>query len=431
MKNILFLMLTVCVGVNAADQKPLVINATTGRTEQIQAANTLSVPGAMDVNGYAAIGNAATPSSFIALYVQDSHTGDAVYRGLRVETTHVVPVAGASTGIDVLNYTSGANNSDHSVGVQARPQHGSSGALNDLYGVFSTVGALNGSGLVTNAYSLYSAIPSKSGTASITNAYGLYVEAVTGIGSTANWGIFSGGTNSLNTLYVPTLTSGRVPLVTTGGQVVDNAQLTYSSSGRIVNIGDGTLSSGSYVQIQAASAQERQVVFNTGTGNRWGVGVQTGAESGSNAGANFAFSAYSDASALIDQPIVITRAATGTITLNRTLTATKAIMSGVFALTDAATIATDATNGNEFTVTLGGNRTMGAPTNPVDGQKILYRLTQDGTGSRTMAWNAVFAFSSSLPSPTLTTTAGGIDYIAFVYSSASSKWHCLAYTLGF
>lgn len=59
-------------------------------------------------------------------------------------------------------------------------------------------------------------------------------------------------------------------------------------------------------------------------------------------------------------------------------------------LTDAATIAVDASAGNIFVVTLGGNRTMGAPTNPTRGQTITFEIVQDGTGGRTLAWNAAF-----------------------------------------
>lgn len=59
-------------------------------------------------------------------------------------------------------------------------------------------------------------------------------------------------------------------------------------------------------------------------------------------------------------------------------------------LVDAATIAVNAAQGNIFRVTLTANRTMGAPTNPSLGQKISFEITQDGTGGRTLAWNAAF-----------------------------------------
>ena len=102
----------------------------------------------------------------------------------------------------------------------------------------------------------------------------------------------------------------------------------------------------------------------------------------------------------------------------------------IFALTDAATIAVDAAAGDEFTVTLAGNRTMGAPTNPVNGRMMLFRIKQDATGSRTITWNAAYAFPIALPAPTLSTVANRVDYIGFVYDSTSAKWHCLSYIIG-
>lgn len=102
----------------------------------------------------------------------------------------------------------------------------------------------------------------------------------------------------------------------------------------------------------------------------------------------------------------------------------------VFALTDAATIAVDAAVGDVFTVTLAGNRTMGAPTNPVDGRTALFRIRQDATGSRTLAWNAAFAFATNLPVPVLSTAANKVDYVGFIYNGVTAKWECLSYLLG-
>lgn len=102
-----------------------------------------------------------------------------------------------------------------------------------------------------------------------------------------------------------------------------------------------------------------------------------------------------------------------------------------FALTDASTISVNANNGNRQSVTLGGNRTMGNPSNAVNGAQIVFRIKQDGTGSRTVTWSADFRFSTSLPSPTLSTAAGKVDYIGFEYNAADSKWDCLAQNLGF
>ena len=111
--------------------------------------------------------------------------------------------------------------------------------------------------------------------------------------------------------------------------------------------------------------------------------------------------------------------------------ATKAKFVKVIPLTDAATIAVDASLGNLFTVTLGGNRTLGAPTNPKLGQMIVFRITQDGTGGRTLAYNAIYRFSTDIPSPTLSTGIGKTDYLGFIYNLAANKWDCTGKVFGF
>lgn len=114
--------------------------------------------------------------------------------------------------------------------------------------------------------------------------------------------------------------------------------------------------------------------------------------------------------------------AAGNVHLLDQLWVGKRFLEAEVALTDAATIATDASLGNVFTVTLGGNRTMGAPTNaPTKPQKIVYRIKQDATGSRTITWNAAFRFSGGT-APTLTTTASKTDYVGFIYNVADSVW---------
>lgn len=87
-------------------------------------------------------------------------------------------------------------------------------------------------------------------------------------------------------------------------------------------------------------------------------------------------------------------------------------------LTDAATIAVDLSLGNNFQVTLGGNRTLGAPTNVVAGQSGVIRVVQDGTGSRTLAYNSVYKFAGGT-APTLTTTASAVDLLAYHVESGT------------
>jgi len=81
-------------------------------------------------------------------------------------------------------------------------------------------------------------------------------------------------------------------------------------------------------------------------------------------------------------------------------------------LTDGATIAWDASINQVCSVTITDNRTMAAPTNQVDGAFYHLTVIQDGTGSRTLTWNAVFKFPSDT-APTLTTTASEQDELTF------------------
>ncbi|HET9144162.1 hypothetical protein [Actinophytocola sp.] len=118
---------------------------------------------------------------------------------------------------------------------------------------------------------------------------------------------------------------------------------------------------------------------------------------------------------------------TGTVTAPRFVTPP-------VVLADAATIATDAALGNHFRVTLAGNRTLGAPTNPTDGQKALWELVQDATGNRTLALDtgaAGFAFGTDITSITLSTAAGKRDFLGAVYSAALNRWLVLAFAKGF
>ncbi len=88
-------------------------------------------------------------------------------------------------------------------------------------------------------------------------------------------------------------------------------------------------------------------------------------------------------------------------------------------LPDDATIATDMATGINFMVTLGGNRTLGAPTNTQVGRSGCIFIVQDGTGSRTLAYNAVWKFASGV-APTLTTTANAVDMLCYVVRNSTN-----------
>lgn len=82
-------------------------------------------------------------------------------------------------------------------------------------------------------------------------------------------------------------------------------------------------------------------------------------------------------------------------------------------LTDAATIAVDMSTFINATVTLGGNRTLGNPTNEKVGQQGYIRVVQDATGSRTLSFGTDYEFSGGT-APTLTTDANAEDLLFYV-----------------
>lgn len=128
-------------------------------------------------------------------------------------------------------------------------------------------------------------------------------------------------------------------------------------------------------------------------------------------------------------------AASGVASLNSSTKVPVAQIANANVLTDGATINLDASLGNLFRVTLGGNRTMAAPSNATDGQRIILEVIQDGTGSRTLTLttgsSGAFAFGTDLTSITLTTTASARDLIGCVYSGSASRWLVTSIVKGF
>jgi hypothetical protein len=91
-------------------------------------------------------------------------------------------------------------------------------------------------------------------------------------------------------------------------------------------------------------------------------------------------------------------------------------------LTDGATITWNVIDSPVAKVTLGGNRTISAPsgTTPAAGQFIAITVIQDATGSRLLTWNSAYEFTADT-APTLTTTASKADLFVFKYNG--TVWH--------
>jgi hypothetical protein len=135
----------------------------------------------------------------------------------------------------------------------------------------------------------------------------------------------------------------------------------------------------------------------------------------------------------------------GTLAANRTFTVTAATAANVQAgssatvattpsalsgsatpqtLTDAATVNWTMTSGYNAKVTLGGNRTIAAPTGSILGLTYALEVIQDATGSRVPSLNACFDFGS-VGSPTFSTGANKRDIIfMYCYDATTPAFRC-------
>lgn len=112
------------------------------------------------------------------------------------------------------------------------------------------------------------------------------------------------------------------------------------------------------------------------------------------------------------------RSALGAAGLADAQTFTAAQRGTVSALTDGATITPNFAAANNFSLTIGGNRTLANPTNLTAGQSGIITITQDGTGSRTLAYGSYWKFAAGV-APTLTTTASAVDVLAYYVESST------------
>ena len=111
--------------------------------------------------------------------------------------------------------------------------------------------------------------------------------------------------------------------------------------------------------------------------------------------------------------------ATGTVALLSLAQSYTAAQRGtISALTDGATITADFAVANNFSVTLGGSRTLANPSNQTAGQSGCIWITQDGTGSRTLAYGSQWDFTGGT-APTLSTTAAAVDCLVYAVQSST------------
>ena len=180
----------------------------------------------------------------------------------------------------------------------------------------------------------------------------------------------------LKSVYIDLSTSGVT--ATTYGGATQIPVLTVDAYGRITGASNVSVSGMDYAYVNTSTAASNTYAASVGTSTN-----------------NYTSATYA------------TKASptfTGTVTMNANISNQT--------LTDGVTISWDVSLGQVATVTLGGNRTVAAPTNLKIGTYILH-VIQDATGSRTLTWNAVFKWPAGV-APTLTTTANARDVFSFI-----------------
>jgi hypothetical protein len=230
--------------------------------------------------------------------------------------------------------------------------------------------------------------------------------------------------DSSGRLLVGTSTSTNVIGVESGLQVQGTGAGSFITSARWANSADnpGFL----FAKSRGASVGTRGVVSN---GDALGILYFTGDD-----GTNFVQAATIQASVdgtpgANDMPgrLVFSTTADGAssptermrIAQNGVITIQNGAVAVIGTLTDAATITPDLAADCNFTVTLGGSRTIANPTNITAGQSGSIFIVQDATGSRTLSWGSYWDFPGGT-APTLSTAANAIDRVDYIVRSATS-----------
>jgi hypothetical protein len=263
-------------------------------------------------------------------------------------------------------------------GVQTTPLVFSNGLVSDgKNAVIKFIGTITGNQTVTIPDSIEKTYIISNGT---TGAFTVEFKTVSGTGVTFGTTdkstkiLFADGTNIVDT--------GTVSL--TGVQTLTNKTLTAPILDEI-NDSNGNEE---IIFTTTASAVNEITIANAATGNRPNISV-TGDDT------NIGLS--------------VSTKGTGLILFN------DGAYNADATLTDGATITWDVGSSPVAKVTLGGNRTLSAPTNSASGQFISLTVIQDATGSRLLTWNSAYEFTGDT-APTLTTTASKADVFVFKYN---------------
>jgi hypothetical protein len=231
---------------------------------------TYAAPGVVfSPDGYMAVGSAASLSSNVNFYANG-------------------PTVGTGTSQYGFYFNGEFNSSATSAGYsfQAVPKvNASAFTMANLYGFAANAPTIGTGATVTSYQAFYAADSSAGG-----SNYAFRTNMTSGSGK---WAFYSSGT-------ALSYFNGNVLIGTTTDNGTDKLQVTGSATVT------GTLTSGSHT-VTGAAASYRAISYYTATTQRWMIGANQTAESGSNAGSDFSVDRYNDAGTWVDSPLTILR----------------------------------------------------------------------------------------------------------------------------
>ena len=91
----------------------------------------------------------------------------------------------------------------------------------------------------------------------------------------------------------------------------------------------------------------------------------------------------------------------------------------IVSLTDGTSVSISFQNGQNFSLTLAGNRTLESPNHAVPGQVGSIFIVQDGTGGRTLSYGANWEFPAA-SAPTLSTSVAAVDRLDYIVRTSTA-----------
>jgi predicted alpha/beta hydrolase family esterase len=358
-----------------------------------------SLTGGNTGTGYGSLSYNNTTGAFTYSVVTDANIRGAV------------TAANSGTGYGSLAYSSATGTYTYTVVTDANIRGavsvtaGSGLTYNSSTGAFST-SAIPNSQLANSSVTLGSTSVALGSTA--TSIAGLTAITATTVTAGTGGHVFTGATSGTTTVAASATASGTLTLPAATDTLIGKA-----TSDTLTNKTFDTAGTGNVFRINGT-----QITAVTGTGSN----VLSTLPTFGATGVNFSGSTSGTTT------VLASATASGTLTLPAT-TSTVAVLSlvqsfsaaqrgAVSVLTDGATITPDFAASNNFSLTIGGVRTLANPSNQTAGQTGTIVITQDGTGGRTLAYGSNYKFVGGTV-PTLTSTANAVDTLVYYVESAS------------